>query len=186
DLLRIRGLLLDQRIMLVEVALDDVQITGARAEQDVEQVADDRNRAERGIESDVACHAPELPPGHTQVVGFPDDVGAERGGQNVPDHGHEPDNGVEADRLVDSRNDEAALEQLLHGLNSLVNCLRVTADGEVHRTRALRLLHRRLLSVSYLGMTASGGKGWNAQALPMKPSTSPRTRENRNGEPNGI
>ena len=35
----------------------------------------------------------------------------------------------------------------------------------------------------YLGTTASAGKGWKAQALATNPSTSPRTSENRSGDP---
>ena len=95
-------------MVLVEVALDDPEIAGVGAEQEVEHVSRDRDRADRAVEHESSGDA-------------------------------------------------------------------VVAAGPSASP-----------SVSYLGMTASGGKGWNAQALAVKPSTSPRTSEKRSGEPNGI
>ena len=40
-------------MMLVEVALDQLEVAAVRAEGEVEQVADQRNRADRGVDPDI-------------------------------------------------------------------------------------------------------------------------------------
>src|SRR5690606_39026841 len=107
-------------------------------------------------------------------------------GDQVADHRDQPGERVEADRLLDAGDDETAFEQVLHRLDPAQDRMGIVAGGETHRARALRLAHRWLHHVSYLGMTASGGKGWNAQALGAKPTTLLRTSEKRSGGPNGM
>src|SRR3546814_9013370 len=94
------GLLVDDdraRMMLGEVLLDDPKVTRVRAKEEVEGVADERHRAERGIDAEIADHAPDLPFRHTEVARFPDQIGAHRRRDHVADDGDEADDGVEAD-----------------------------------------------------------------------------------------
>src|SRR3546814_15933908 len=89
-------------MMLVEVLLDDPKVTRVRAKEEVEGVADERHRAERGIDAEIADHAPDLPFRHTEVARFPDQIGAHRRRDHVADDGDEADDGVEADGAVRS------------------------------------------------------------------------------------
>src|SRR3546814_18555024 len=65
-------------VMLVEMFLDDAKIARVRAEEEVEGVADERHGAERGVDAEVADHAPDLPFLHAAVARFPDAIGAHR------------------------------------------------------------------------------------------------------------
>src|SRR3546814_16821013 len=98
-------------MMLVEVLLDDPKVTRVRAKEEVEGVADERHRAERGIDAEIADHAPDLPFRHTEVARFPDQIGAHRRRDHVADDGDEADAGVAADGAVDGGDAEAAFEQ---------------------------------------------------------------------------
>ena len=44
-------------MVLVEVPLDQPQILGVGAEQEIEQVAGDRDGAERAVDADIGEHA---------------------------------------------------------------------------------------------------------------------------------
>src|SRR3546814_11078924 len=70
-------------VMLVEMFLDDAKIARVRAEEEVEGVADERHGAERGVDAEVADHAPDLPFRHAEVARFPDEIGAQRRGDDV-------------------------------------------------------------------------------------------------------
>src|SRR3546814_12111895 len=95
-------------VMLVEMFLDDAKIARVRAEEEVEGVADERHGAERGVDAEVADHAPDLPFRHAEVARFPDEIGAHRRGADVADDGAEADDRVEADGAIDARNAEPA------------------------------------------------------------------------------
>src|SRR3546814_9289232 len=91
-------------MMLVEVLLDDPKVTRVRAKEEVEGVADERHRAERGIDAEIADHAPDLPFRHTEVARFPDQIGAHRRRDHVADDGDEADDGVRpTGRLIDRK-----------------------------------------------------------------------------------
>ena len=119
---RLAPLLVDDHrpgMVLVEMLADDPEIAAVRAEKEVEGVACDRDRAQRGVDAEVADHPPDLPLRHTQVAGFPDDIGAHRRGDDVADDGDEADDGVESDGAIDAGDDEAAFEQIFERLDPL-------------------------------------------------------------------
>ena len=55
------------------------------------RVARHRDRADHGVEGDVAGHAPQLPFRQPGVLRFPDDVGTQRGGDEIAQHRHQSD-----------------------------------------------------------------------------------------------
>lgn len=106
-------------MMLVEMLLDDLEIARVRAEEKVEGIADERDRAERGVDAQIADHPPDLPLRHPQVARLPDQIGAHRRGDDVTDDGDQPDDRVEAYGAVDTGNDEAAFEKDFEHLDAL-------------------------------------------------------------------
>ena len=108
-----------RRVMFVEMALDDFEVAGVRPEQKVKGVADQRDCAERRIEPQITRHPPQFPFRHAKVACFPDEVSAHRGGDDIAQHRHQPDDSVEPDGAVDPRNDKAALEQNFEHLDPL-------------------------------------------------------------------
>ena len=48
------------RVMLVEMLADDLQILGVRPPEKVEDIAGERDRAERGVDADIGRHASQL------------------------------------------------------------------------------------------------------------------------------
>src|SRR3546814_5273359 len=66
----------------VKMPLDDPEVAGVRTEQEVRRVADQRNCPDRGVEQQVARHAPQLPPGHAEVARLPQGICPHRSGRS--------------------------------------------------------------------------------------------------------
>src|SRR3546814_4195060 len=59
------------RVVLVQVSLDDPKVTAVRAEDEVEQVAHQRHRAQKRVDADIAGHAGDLEFRHAEVPRLP-------------------------------------------------------------------------------------------------------------------
>src|SRR4051812_21343972 len=122
-------------MVLVEPALDDLEVAAVRAEEQVRDGADERDRAEQEVEADIAAHPRDVPFGHAEVARFPHHPGAHAGGDDVAgDRDHVEDH-VEAHLPVEPRHHEQPLEQYLHRLDPPPHRLRVAAERELTRQR---------------------------------------------------
>ncbi len=59
------------------------EVAAVRAEDQVEQVARQRHRADRRIEGEIARHSHQLPFRQAEIARFPDQIGAHHRGEHV-------------------------------------------------------------------------------------------------------
>src|SRR5690242_16274732 len=88
------------RMMLVEVALDHLQVAGVGAKEEVGNGSDPGDQPQQPVEPDIPCHPRQLPFRHSKVAALPNDVGAQGGGGDVAYHRHHVEEHVEADAPV--------------------------------------------------------------------------------------
>jgi hypothetical protein len=105
----------------IELAPDNLEVAGVRAEQEVGDRADPRDQAEQEIDSDITRHAAHLPFRQAEVARFPDHVAAERGADDVAGDGNEVEDDVEPDLAVGPGDGEQAFEQMLERLDALAD-----------------------------------------------------------------
>src|SRR3546814_9935039 len=64
-----------RRMVTIEVTPDDPEVARVGPKGKVEQIADQRNRADGRVDEGVRPHAGEMPFRHAEVARFPDDIG---------------------------------------------------------------------------------------------------------------
>src|SRR3546814_1953840 len=75
-----------RRMVTIEVTPDDPEVARVGPKGKVEQIAEQRNRADGRVDEGVRPHAGEMPFRHAEVARFPDDIGRhERGQQQAED-----------------------------------------------------------------------------------------------------
>ena len=113
-----------------------------------------------------------------------------------PTTGTRPTIASRPDGAVDAGDGEAAFEHHLHRLDPAADRRRIAcpaaspgasssgaASARPRSIAGLRVHEARVSFAAYLGIWASAGKGWKAQGLAAKPSTLPRTSDQRSGAP---
>ena len=95
----------------------ELSILRVRLVSDVEQVADERDRAQHRVDREVEQHPPEDDRGHAELRRDEEDVAADRRGAEVADAGDESEDRIEADLLVRAGDGDALIEQLRQTLD---------------------------------------------------------------------
>lgn len=98
-------------MMLVEVPFDDPHVLGVGLEKKVKKVARKGNCAEGRVDGQIARHPPELPFGQTEIICFPNYVRTHSSSNKVADNGHQPNDGIETHRSIDTGNYKTAFKQ---------------------------------------------------------------------------
>src|SRR3546814_15738304 len=96
-------------MVTIEVTPDDPEVARVGPKGKVEQIADQRNRADGRVDEGVRPHAGEMPFRHAEVARFPDDIGRHERGQPIADDRDQPDKGAEPAWQVDAGPEDSAL-----------------------------------------------------------------------------
>lgn len=96
----------------VEMATEQIQIPAVGLPAEVEQVADNRDRAERKIDPDIGGHAAENRRRNAETARLEDDVSRKDRRRRVADAGNKTEKPVETEAPARSRQGEAVIEQM--------------------------------------------------------------------------
>src|SRR3546814_12201930 len=96
---------------LVEMPADDPEIAAVRTEHEIEEIARDRNGAERRVDADIGGHARKLPFRHAEISRLPDEVHAKGRGDDIAGDGHESDEGVDTTLPARAGEREGSLQE---------------------------------------------------------------------------
>ena len=100
-----------------------------RAESDVEEIAEDRNSADKAVDRKVRTHARQQKFGRAQLVGADDDEGSKRSRHEIANARDEANQGIETKSDIGPRNDEMRVEPVGE-LFEIGDVAWITANGQ--------------------------------------------------------
>src|SRR5215218_6280493 len=139
---------------LLQVIEDDADVALVRLEAEVEEIADERHRADHGVDRDVADHAGELPGRQAELLRLPDDVARQRRRDRLADHRDESEQRVDADGAVRARDRDRAVQHVRqerdprNGIGDVRAALLQRLEDRLHAGRGRHRAPRRAARAS--------------------------------------
>lgn len=96
---------------VLQVPLQERHVPVVRFPGDIEDIPEQRDPADRGVEGDVREHSADDRSRRTQPRSLKDEISRKHGAHQITESGNEPYQCIEPKSIVGPRNDKGAIEQ---------------------------------------------------------------------------